>query len=641
MRASGGRIVDRTRRVAENLQFPSARGLRGPGQNGGSHTRLGSSRLMSSSIMRRLPPGATRALLGLVLALLAGCAHLATRGAERLDPATQPQFVNPLPNPLDHVLTPDTARQPGVDSYVVQMAEVERDLGLRDPATGAPLRTKVWGYGDAQGAASYPGPTIVARRGRPAHVRWENRLPERHLLPVDTSVHCGPTREGHESHCRPLVRTVVHLHGGHVPDHSDGYPEAWFTSGFRQVGPHWSREVYEYPNDQEAATLWYHDHALGITRLNIYAGLAGFYLVTDDNEARLRRERALPDPRYEVPLLIQDRSFRRDGSLFYGPVDDAADEAGSAVRDPLTGAPLTSIEPEFFGDMILVNGKLWPALDVEPRAYRLRLLNGANARFFRLALSSGQPFHQIGTDGGFLDAPVAVGSLLLAPAERADVLVDFADPALRGRTIVLTNDAPTPFPGGDPPDPRTTGVVMAFRVTRPRSDVPDVVRPGRLRTPIAPPATAAVTTRELVLVEDEDGHGRVLPLLGTAAVGARRWDDAITETPRLGSTEVWAVINASPDAHPIHLHLVHFRILDRQRFDVSAFVPGQPGTLRLLGERVPPGPGEAGWKDTAVMNPGEVTRVVARFDRPGLYVWHCHILEHEDHEMMRPYRVVP
>ena len=576
----------------------------------------------------------------LAVLVLAGCAHVGPAAVERLDPSTQPRFVNTLPNPLERVLVPDTRRYPGGDYYEMQMGEVDQDLGLRDPDTGAPLRTRIWGYGNPGVGLSYPGPTVLARRGRPARVRWESRLPERHLLPIDTTVHCGPGRHGHDSHCRPFVRTVVHLHGGHVPDHSDGYPEAWFTAGFKEVGPQWTREIYEYPNDQEAATLWYHDHALGITRLNVYAGLAGFYLITDDNEDRLLRQGSLPDQRYEVPLLIQDRSFNRDGSLFYGPANGNEGDERTVVRDPVTGRAITSIEPEFFGDMNLVNGKVWPVLAVEPRRYRFRLLNGSNARFYRLSLDSGQPFHQIGTEGGFLEVPVIVPALLLAPAERVDVVVDFSDPALAGRTIVLANDAPTPFPRGESPDTDTAGVVMAFRVVEARSDVPDSVLPARLRAPIVALEPAGATTRQLLLAEEKDGHGRVLPLLGTASEGPLRWDDTITEAPRLNSTEIWSIINATDDAHPIHLHLVQFQILDRQPFDTGTFVPGQPGTLKLSADRVLPQAGEAGWKDTAVMNPGEVTRLIARFDRPGLYVWHCHILEHEDHEMMRPYRVL-
>lgn len=596
-----------------------------------------------------------------IASLLGACAQMppAPPGDGPLDPATQPKFVEPLPNPLANVVTPDTRPYPGADYYHLTMAPVRQELGLVDPQTGRRLKTTVWGYGRTPGEASWPGPTLVARStlpentrnpGRPVKVRWESELPEAHLLQIDTTVHCGPRRDAPHSHCRPFVRTVVHLHGGHVPDHSDGYPEAWYTPGFKEVGPHWTRAVYDYPNDQEAATLWYHDHAMGITRLNVYAGLAGFYLIRDDDEDRLRADGFLPELAFEVPLLIQDRSFKRDGSLAYGggpgeheqrpeSVERQGDTSRKRPRDPVTGALVSSVEPEFFGNTIVVNGKIWPVLDVEPRRYRFRLANGSNARFYRLALDSGQAFHQIGSDGGLLPAPVALTQLLLAPAERTDVIVDFADPKLAGKTIVMRNDANAPFPDGDPVDPNTTGQVMAFRVSKPLSPVRDVTLPLALRPPL--PTLTAGNTRLLMLAEGEDGFGRVLPLLGTAAGGPLTWDDEITESPTAGATEIWSVANTTEDAHPIHLHLVRFRILDRQPFDTHGFAPGKPESLRFTGPAKPPTADEAGWKDTAIMYPGEVTRVIATFDLPGLYVWHCHILEHEDHEMMRRYRVLP
>jgi spore coat protein A len=390
---------------------------------------------------------------------------------------------------------------------------------------------------------------------------------------------------------------------------------------------------------------------MGITRLNVYAGLAGFYLLRDDNEARLQRAGALPDRAYDIPLLIQDRSFLRDGSLAYtadvGELErrpeskERPEEQPKKIpRDPLTGAPSPSIEPEFFGDSILVNGKLWPVLEVEPRRYRFRLLNGSNARFYHLWLDSGQTLHQIGGDGGFLPRPVALKGVTLAPAERADVLVDFSAPALAGKTVILRNDARTPYPDGEAVDPATTGQIMAFRVTRPRAgNVRDAALPATLGAPLA--ARRATHERTLLLAELEDEYGRIMPMLGTLAAGALGWDAPVSENPRVGTTEVWRIVNATEDAHPVHLHLVQFRVLDRQRFDREALVPGKPATLKLLGAPRPAEANESGWKDTAIALPGEVMRVVATFDLAGLYVWHCHILEHEDHEMMRPYRVLP
>jgi spore coat protein A len=376
--------------------------------------------------------------------------------------------------------------------------------------------------------------------------------------------------------------------------------------------------------------LWYHDHAIGQTRLNSYAGLTGIYFIRDDEEDAL----GLPRGDYEVALIIQDRSFASDGSLTY-PISESA---GSADHP---GPWL----PEFFGDTILVNGKVWPHLAVEPRKYRLRILNGSNARFYRLRLSDGRPFVQVGTDQGLLPSPVEVRRSVLAPAERADVIVDFR--RARG-AIRLLNDAPTPFPGGEAPDRRTTANVMEFRVTRPLAS-PDRTRiPATLRA-IAPLPEQAAKVRSMAFREYEDANGEPIMVL----LNARRWDAPVTIRCRLGDTEVWHLINPTDDTHPIHLHLVRFQVLDRQKFDTKAYLqawgaerPGEgpdpiPVAPFLRGARVRPPPQERGWKDTVRADPGEVVRIVARFDGyPGKYPWHCHMLEHEDNEMMLRFEVV-
>ncbi|HEX5148027.1 MAG TPA: multicopper oxidase domain-containing protein, partial [Candidatus Limnocylindrales bacterium] len=308
-------------------------------------------------------------------------------------------------------------------------------------------------------------------------------------------------------------------------------------------------------------------------------------------------------------------------------------------------APEPSVLPEFFGDFILVNGQAWPYLEVEPRQYRFRLLNGSDSRFYDLFLSSGQAFHQIGTDDALLDAPIALNRLTIGPGERQDVVLDFAHPALWGRTVVLRNNARAPFPKGDTVDPRTTGQIMAFKVTRPldASVYPVTALPPNLR-PIngrIVPLPSPVTTRKLVLFEGEDEFGRILPLLGTVEDGGLRWDDAVTENPNLHDTETWEIHNATEDAHPIHLHEVALRLLDRQKFRADQAANGALSNIRYLGQPRPPDPNEVGWKDTVQMFPGEVTRITARFDLPGEYVWHCHILSHEDHDMMRRYVIGP
>ncbi|KNZ70386.1 bilirubin oxidase [Thermincola ferriacetica] len=514
------------------------------------------------------------------------------------------KFVDPLPIP--GILKP-VGKLNGVDFYRVAMREFKQKLHRDLP------ETTVWGY-----EGTYPGPTFEVRKNVPIKVKWENNLPvNRHLLPVDSTVHGAQPSN-------PLVRTVVHLHGGNVPDESDGYPEAWFTNGFKQTGPFFTQKIYDYPNAQPATTLWYHDHALGITRLNVYAGLAGFYLIRDDCEDQLN----LPKGNFEIPLVIQDRSFNPDGSLFYPRQPDPPPEGFPP------GFPDPSIVPEFFGDTILVNGKVWPFLEVEPRKYRFRLLNGSNSRFYRMKLTSGQPFIQIGTDQGFLKKPVITNEITLGPGERADVVLDFT--AFTGQNIILTNDAPSPFPNGDPVDPNTdpVGQLMQFRVNLPLSEPDTSIVPSRLCSLPRLKEEMAGVVRDQTLVESADEFGRLLLLLE-----GLRWSDPITDEPELGNIEIWRLINTTPDTHPIHLHLVRFLILDRQPFDVKRFQ--ETGEIVFTGPAEPPDPTERGWKDTVRANPGEVTRIIIRFASfTGIFPWHCHILEHEDNEMMRPYEVV-
>jgi spore coat protein A len=445
-----------------------------------------------------------------------------------------------------------------------------------------------------------------------------NEIPDGNfLLPQAFDRHLHGTHQD-----EPSTKTVVHLHGAVVSPHSDGRPDAWFTKAFGQRGPEWTTEVYEYPNRQDACMLWYHDHAIGQTRLNLYAGLLGAYIIRDDHEDAL----GLPSGDYEVPLIILDRSFAADGSLTY-PISELAgskDHPGPWV-------------PEFFGDRNLVNGKVWPHFEVEPRKYRLRILNGSNARHYRLRLSDGRSFVQIGTDQGLLSAPLNVRRILLAPAERADVIVDFR--GVKG-SILLLNDAPTPYPGGDAPDRRTTANIMEFRVTKP-SIRPETTRiPDKLRA-VAPLPEQTAKVRYMAFREYKDAKGEPTIVL----LNARKWNGPITTQCKLGDTEVWHLINTTDDAHPIHLHLVRFQVLDRQRLDNDGYLkawgaerPGEgPDPISvepyLRGRRVKPPRQERGWKDTVRADPGEVVRIIARFvGSSGKYPWHCHILEHEDND---------
>lgn len=531
-----------------------------------------------------------------------------------LDPSSQQKFVNPLPIPS--VMQPVF---PNGTYYEVSISQFTQYLGLKD-ANGDSLFTTVWGYN-----GSYPGPTIEARRFVPITVKWKNELtdnngdPLPHLLPVDTTVHWAMPSNWPD--CG--VPLVTHLHGGHVQPASDGNPDAWFTPGFAQTGPFFSQQIYSYPNDQGPATMWYHDHALGMTRLNVYAGLAGYYLLRDTWEDNLN----LPSGPYEIPIAIQDRMFTTDGQLYYPSMPEESDQ------------PNPSVLPEMFGDFILVNGKTWPVLNVEPRKYRFRFLNGSDSRFYKLFFGHLISFVQIGTDGGLLNAPVTLNQLLLGPGERKDVIIDFSNPSLWGQTIILKNNARAPFPMGEAVDPQTVGQIMAFRVDVPLNGIDNSVIPAVLRPAPIPVLGTPDNTRQLLLIETEDEFERLKPQLGTSALGPLEWNDPITENPTLNALEEWQIINFTEDAHPIHLHLVNFQVVSRQKFNATQYEPGNPASLHLIGQPKLPTADERGWKDTEVMYPGEVTRVRARFDVEGLYLWHCHILSHEDHEMMRPFYV--
>lgn len=450
----------------------------------------------------------------------------------------------------------------------------------------------VWGFD-----GSTPGPTIEARRGQAVMIDWVNRLPFRHRLFIDHTL-CGAGSDV------PEVRTTIHLHGGHVSPENDGYPEDWIT-------PSQTRRTV-YPNEQGAAMLWYHDHAMGITRLNALMGLAGLYLIREPGEDAL----ALPSGTHEIPIVLQDRILDARGQLAY----------------PLADTPDAPSVPEFFGTHILVNGRVSPFIEVEPRLYRLRILNAANARVFRLTLEPEQVFFQIGTDGGLLSEPAARHELLIAPGERCDVLVDFR--GREGHRIMIVNDAPAPYPTGGAPVP---GPVMQFRILQRTAEdkqqsriVEKLANVPRLEQ------ARASKTRRLTLMETMPEKGR----RHTALLDGKRFTDPISEDPIRGSLEIWEFVNTTADAHPIHLHAVHFQVLDRCPFDTRL----QQSTSKVLPTRKPtePPPYERGWKDTVLCPPGQITRIITPFAaEPGRYVWHCHMLEHEDNEMMRPYVVRP
>jgi spore coat protein A, manganese oxidase len=506
-----------------------------------------------------------------------------------IDVDTLAQFVDALPLPA-------IARQQGSRSSPIDAKQKVPFYRL----TAQPIRSKVhrdlpptqlWSFGP-----STPGPTIETRSGEPLLVEWVNALPTEHFLPIDHTIHGAEPDKA-------AVRTVVHLHGAKTGPESDGYPEDWVVPG--------KSSLYYYPNQQDAAMLWYHDHALGINRLNVYAGLFGTFFIRDSAEESLN----LPKDKYELPLLLYDRLLTREGQLLY----------------PVSPDPTSPWMPEVYGNAILANGKLFPYLDVEPRKYRFRLLNASNSRIYHLALfnqgslnqaspaasAENVPFHQIGTDQGLLSAPVPLEHLEISPAERADLVIDFSE--YRGAQLILKSDAFN---------------IMQFRVSSKKGSDNSSL-PATLRAVPKIPESQAAQTRLLTLDEYVTPNGNTAKLL----LNATYWHQPITEKPVLGSTEIWTLINPTNDTHPIHLHLVRFQILDRRNYEPWLYQTKRE--LHFTGEPQPPDPNEAGWKDTVQAHSQMVTRIIVPFEGfTGRFVWHCHILEHEDNEMMRPYEVV-
>lgn len=583
-----------------------------------------------------------------------------------LDPKSIPKFVNQLDIPPEYM--PTVLRQPITGevighAYTIDASEFQQQI--LPPGFGT---TKVFGYGGMvkephTGRAVYyrsaPGSTFEAIRGIPVHVQWINNITGPHFLPVDPTLDWAnpnsmsvplppfPSFPPGFPLAQQTVPIVIHFHGGENPSYFDGHPDAWLTADGR-TGMTFITNTYTFLNIQQPTALWYHDHTMGMTRLNNYAGLTGFYLLRDMNDPIAP---FLPSRENEIPLNIQDRSFNTDGSLFYDHTG-----ANPSIHP--------YVVPEFFGNTIMVNGKVWPNLNVKPQQYRFRVLNGSNARFYHLQLSNKQKFVQIGTDGGYLPQAVELSSLLIAPAERADILIDFST-LVPGTTVTLTNTAIAPYPDGTPADPQTVGQIMQFTVIN-----QTVISPKKLPLVLNNiPQLKPTKTRTLTLFELEGPNG---PLRVT--LDGQLWRNPVSEQPQAGTTEDWQVVNLTSDAHPIHLHLIQFLLVSRQKFRSDDYLkdwqtlnqttpPGTPPYFvkpnapqidtYLQGQPIAPPSNEKGWKDTIKMYPGEVTTIRVRFTSqngspfpfdpslgPG-YVWHCHMLEHEDNEMMRPLKVLP
>ena len=598
--------------------------------------------------------------------------------AVRLDPMTIPKWENTItgPPPVHVPVSPDY--------YEVNVTKFNQTI--LPPSMG--LQTTVYGYGGLAKdgvtgnllgfVRNSPGPTFEAVKGVPIKVKFINDLTEPHMFAVDPTLMWAnpnlmptpvapfnPFPTGYAAAQSPIPISV-HLHGGEVQATSDGGPDSWFTYDGKQGNEYFTADptaansaVFVYPNSQQPATIWYHDHALGMTRLNVVGGLAGFYLIRDTLDEVASN---LPTGKYEVPLAIQDRVFNDDGTFDF-PI-----EPSDPGVHPYWG-------PEFFGDTIMVNGLVWPRMDVDRAAYRFRILDGSTARFYNLSLSNGMNFTVIGVEGGYLKSAVNVTDILISPGERFDVVVDFSNLA-PGTEVFLNNSAPAPFPNGNPVDLNTTATIMKF-VVGVQGGLPVTPLPADLNPTLVgvfPNLPTPSVNRSLVLTE-------VMGLLDTPIMlllDGQKYDAGISELPQVGTTEEWIIANPTADTHPIHLHLVQFQVVKRQQYIATG--PGShyeawlaaniaagngvapPWTgptvsvdvtpYLIAGTETYPPATEQGWKDTVKMNPGEVTWIRVRFASQdgspfpfdptlGYYVWHCHIIDHEDNEMMRKYSVVP
>lgn len=498
-------------------------------------------------------------------------------------------YQDPLPIPAEAVGT----QAEGKMFCYLDATEVAHQFHSDLPAT------PMWGFNN-----TFPGPTIVAYENQTLNVVITNKLEQFHLC-VDPRVHGADALFiGGDT---PVPYITIHAHGIIDRPESDGDPETRFPPG--------TSFLYEYPNIQQPATYWYHDHNLGATRLTVHSGLAGFYLLRSGETAFNRDPANLPSGSYEIPMLIQDRSFNEDGTMWYPPPpDDFAD-----------------FQDEFMGDFITVNGKIWPYLNVKRAIYRFRLLNGSNHTTYALKFVEDDEelidFVQIGTDGGFLTNPCTIKKVTLASAERADILVDFTN-FEPGTEIFLKNDMNI----GDVGDK-----VMKFIVTAekgPTFTIPTKTRP-------LPAIKAPVKTRHLSLThKGEDSSVHLINNMGFMM--------APTETPTAGTTEIWHIYNLTDDMHPMHIHQTQFLIMDYQNFDVDAFVSANgrtgpysdPVVTTTGNPRLAPR-NERGLKDTVRIRPGEFVRLKVPFGPfNGRFVWHCHMLEHEDNEMMRPLLIV-
>lgn len=477
----------------------------------------------------------------------------------------------------------------------------------------------VYAYGATKRTATVPGPTIEALHGISTFITWQNHIPsKKHILPWDPTIPTAvpSTKKG--------IPTVVHLHGGIHEPASDGNANSWFTEGFQDLGPTWSNKTYQYRNQQQPGNLWYHDHVMGLTRVNLLAGLLGAYIIRHlDVEGPL----GLPHSEFDRTLVIFDRGFRTDGSIYMN----------STGNNPSIHPQW---QPEYFGDAIIVNGKAWPKLTVRRRKYRFRIINASNARFFRFFFTNGMRFTHVGSDSAYLGKPVGSKGFLLGPSEITDVVVDFSESETDH--AILANDAAYPYPSGDPVNEENSKVIKFLILGHPEVDTSRI--PERLIHYPAPDLSSASQTRYIAMYEytsdiDEPTH---------LYLNAKPYEAPATETPKAGTSEVWNVINLTEDNHPLHIHLGLFVVLDQTDLvKVEEFKDCMSKKNNAIkcqiskyarGNRTEVPAQEKGWKNVFKMRPGAVTKILVRFayihsnasyqfdpsGEPG-YVYHCHV----------------
>ena len=680
-------------------------------------------------------------------------------------PLLEFEFINATSGPLTGVLAglqPTTAFPVNAEEFRAQILPAANNPLLpkwppKGTTCGVDTASSVWGY--LSGVANTPGmirptylgPVVISETGVTVNPTYGNNLPTAGVvqanLPIDQTLDwADPLNQSGPLGCQPdpvthaytnpicgqpyvgPIPIATHLHGGEVAPAFDGGPDAWFTQNYAATGSGFPGPTYTYPNNQQESTIWFHDHALGITRLNVYAGLAGLMPIIDPANPITAQ---MPDlgAGHDIPLIIQDRSFDTNCEIFYNL-------ASNPQPNPMVH-PFWI--PEFIGDTIVVNGKTWPYLDVEQRQYRFRLVNGSNARFYVLTVNQSKtnvggnnviskttlPILAIATDDGYLKTAVVTPNVTIGPGERYEIILDFSA-VPTGTEFIMMNSARTPFPGGGKVVQNLTDQVMKFRVTAPANPaVPNtaiaagtVLRPAPIvdikaglnpMTVASNPLDPAVNIVRQLTLNEVIGPGGPLELvvnnskfnLALPTPGCNTAMCRETEIPQVGDTEIWEIINITADAHPMHTHLTSFQVINRQLFNAAPWIaaydaellalypppldPGGKGPPReynlrnldgaiggnpeigpfLLGAPVLPVPAEMGWKDTVITYPGEVTRIAVRWaptdiavgaETPGVnqyvgfdpttlegpnvgYVWHCHIVDHEDNEMMRNYTV--